>query len=135
MGIDPISLAIIGATVVSAGASIVSGRQQKKAADKQAAIMERESKEKAESEKAEAERVRKLQKVAFLSSGVTLEGSPLLVMEETSAQGRTNAQRTVRAGADQASVTRQQGRAALVGGFGDAASKGASAAFTLNQLK
>ncbi len=39
----------------------------------------------------QSDRIRKIQKMAYLKSGVVLDGSPLLVMEETRAKGEENA--------------------------------------------
>lgn len=59
----------------------------------------------------DAEETRRAQKVAFLASGVELEGSPLLVMEETRRKGLENAAEIRRAGSSSAIATMEEGRA------------------------
>lgn len=49
----------------------------------------------ADQERKEAARVRGQQIAAFLKSGVTLDGSPLLLTSETTDQGNRNAQNTI----------------------------------------
>lgn len=62
----------------------------------------------------EAESTRRAQKVAYLKSGVSLEGSPLLVMEGTRARGQENVEEVLRAGgaATGAAITEGRIRAA-----------------------
>lgn len=49
-------------------------------------------------EKEEYESTRRAQKVAYLASGVDLEGTPLLVMEETTSKGEENVNEILMAG-------------------------------------
>lgn len=121
---------------ISAGIQVASGiagyAQQKKAdraaknaAFAEAAIMEEDAKRAALQERMEADRVRKMQKVAYLTSGVDLEGSPLLVMEETRNKGAENAKNVTDSAAARASLTRQQGsvgRASLIGSLSNTVS-------------
>ncbi len=89
-------------SAVGTGLSVVSGFQQmqagKEAAQQQyettanqvrenARLTERE----AQQELKAADQARRQQKIAYLSSGVSLSGSPLLVMEETRRRGIENA--------------------------------------------
>lgn len=88
-------------------------------------------------EKREAESVRRQQKLAYLKSGVSLEGSPLLMMEKTRLQGQQNVDEIIASGgaASSAALTegrmqaknyKASGRQAFVGGLGKAFSVGAS---------
>lgn len=95
--------------LVSAGLQVASGfmqySQQKKAdkaekrayeeslriAREQGELDKQDAERAAREELAEADRARKLQKMAYLKSGVDLTGSPLLVMEETRSKGEENA--------------------------------------------
>lgn len=108
MGFGP-ELAVIG-TLVSTGASIVQGMQAQSAAKSQAALAReqafaqaaetgRVAGKQAFEEQQEADRIRARQKVLFLKGGVDLEGSPLLVMEETRRTGEENAEEIIQAGA------------------------------------
>lgn len=120
MGLETIAL-------VSAGLQIAQGfmsyREQKKAekadrraaeerrrqADIEARLTEEDAKRAAEEEIAEAEKTRSRQKTLFLKSGVVLEGSPLLVMEETREKGAENAQNVTDAAKRRADLIRRQG--------------------------
>lgn len=126
---------IIGATAISAGASIYGGMSANNAAKKEAALLEeqgRTAQEQADAEAAShATDVRRFaanQSLAFLANGVSLAGSPLLTIEDTVKQGQAevdsitksgNAQRTLYN--QKSEITKNQGRAALIGGFGQAA--------------
>lgn len=128
MGIDPVSMFL-----VSAGLQVASGfasyAQQKKAdkaarnaANEQARLMEEDADRAALQERIEADKVRKTQKIAYLTSGVDLEGSPLLVMEETRNKGEENAKNIKESGYARAKLTREQGavgRASLIGTLSD----------------
>jgi hypothetical protein len=104
MGIDPVSLAVISA--VATGASAVSGfvsqqqaaKQQKKAnaagmaaAEQEAKLTRADAAERARAEQLDARRVRSQQLSLYLKSGVTLDGSPMLVGKETIDRGAQNA--------------------------------------------
>lgn len=101
MGIDPVSMFLM-----SAGLQVASGisqyTQQKKA-DKAAAsaavaqgnIMNADASVAANQELSDAERFRRSQRMMFLKSGVTLDDSPLLVMQETRDKGAKNAQNII----------------------------------------
>lgn len=126
--------------VVSAVSSIAGGVQKQNAARKEARALEDQAILSEQEAKAEAEihatRVRKFaanQKSAFLKNGVTLEGSPLFVLEDTYKYGQDEVNSIVRSGAARATLYRQkaeiarsEGRAALIGGIGSGVSSIAS---------
>jgi hypothetical protein len=58
----------------------------------------------------EADSIRKRQKVAYLKSGVSLSGSPLLVMEETRRKGKENVNEILTAGQYASQSAYQEGR-------------------------
>jgi len=126
MGKSLVALAAIG-TAVSAGASVIGGIQQKNAADDQAAAAQKESELRARAEARENIALESRQRVAFLNSGVSLEGSPLLVLEESRRRGSENVGSILQSGQTQASSLRASGRSALIGGIGKAAQTGFSA--------
>lgn len=127
--------AFLIATIASAGTQIFSGFAANRAAGaeadlqgEQASIAREESIANAERVAADRKDFLKRQKLAFIKSGVSLAGSPLLVLETTRSESqkevdaiakRGRAQETVLL--KQASQTRSGGRAALIGGFGRAA--------------
>lgn len=117
--------------VASAVLSVAGGISKQSAANKearalddQASLMEQEAQEEA---RIHAVRVRKFmgnQKSAFLKNGVTLDGSPLWVLEDTRSAGQAEVDSIVKQGAAKATLSRQraeiarsEGRAALIGGF------------------
>ncbi len=104
MGIDPVSLAI--ASAAFQGVSAVRGYMQERkaekatknanraamaAAEEEARLTRADAGERARAEKLDAARVRAQQIAAYMKSGVTLDGSPLLVSNETTETGNTNA--------------------------------------------
>lgn len=112
---------IAAAAVASAGASIYGGIEGKKAGDQQAALAlaqanaaaaetKRVTDKTAANTAKEAKQYEDQQKLAYLKSGVTLEGSPLLVMEETRRLGADNVAEVKAAGAAQASAQLAEGR-------------------------
>lgn len=115
--------------LVSAGMQLASGfmqySEQKKAdraAEQAAAAQARLQKEDADAaaldEQRQAQDAQRKQRMAYLTSGVDLTGSPLLVMEETRNKGDENAKNVKDRGYAQANLTYQQGsikRANLVG--------------------
>ncbi len=91
----------------------------------------RQSVRQAAQEKTAAEGARRQQKLAYMASGVSLSGSPLLVLEETRQKGLANAQEIMDANTAytkstgletgaQAKSFRSQGRQAFMTGVGSA---------------
>lgn len=126
------------------GLSGIMEYQQQKQADKaekriayaEAAKLQQDASIAALNEQREADRHRSLQKMLFLKSGVSLEGSPLLVMEETRQKGEENARNVRNSASASASVIRQKGsvkRASLVNTGLDVA-KGVYDSYTRNQV-
>ena len=106
--------AVVAAAVIAAGAGVYSADQQRRAgnqqADYNAAVAEEDAKAakaRAEyDEKTHRENVRKIlatQRALYGKSGVSMEGSPLLVMEDTQKQGELYAL-AIRYGGDVASA-------------------------------
>lgn len=104
MGIDPVTLAI--ASAAFQGVSAVSGYMQERkaekaqknanraamaAAEEEARLTREDAAERARGEKLDAARVRAQQIALYMKSGVTLDGSPLLVSNDTTEQGDRNA--------------------------------------------
>ena len=138
MGIDPVSLALIG-TLISAGGSIIGGIQARGVAEQQASdtraeaqrqagLRQEEREQQARLEARENIQLEKRQKLAFLKGGVSLAGSPLLLLAETRRvggenieailkTGRTEATSLLTQGAFQARGLKATGRQALIGGL------------------
>lgn len=148
MGFDPVTAAIILGTT-SMGASVYSGYQQNKAAKAEAAALndqanlaQAEASRSADIAQQENDRLRRSQKLAFIKSGVSLEGSPLLLLEQTRQFGKEQVQSILSRGqaqagvlSTQASQAKNQGRAALVGGIGSAAQAGLNTFAQIGALK
>lgn len=139
MGIETIALVAGGLQVAQGVAGYV---QQKKAdsaarraANAEAAIMEQDAQRAALQEKIEADKVRQQQRVAFLTSGVDLSGSPLLLMEETRNKGNENAKNVTDSASARASLVRQQGSVKRASLIGSAINTGANVANTYMNYK
>ena len=61
-------------------------------AEEQNRLLEQDAGKRALAERRDAARARSQQLALYLKSGVTLDGSPMLVMDETTTQGNENAQ-------------------------------------------
>lgn len=129
MGIDPVTLAIASAAFQGFSA-IRSYQQQNKAsknamraAEEEGRILREDASKRALAEKQDAARVRAQQIAAYMKSGVTLDGSPLLVSSETTEQGERNAANVMSNAESQASLLRNRAKSVQRGDFfGTAAS-------------
>ncbi len=127
---DPITLALIVTTALSAGASIFGGvsKQREAAAQseqlqRQAEIEREETKEEIERKTEERTKFIARQKVAFLASGIGLAGSSLIVLEDTFQQFNKEIASVQRSGAakaglldKEAKIRKKSGKASLIGG-------------------
>lgn len=139
--------AFIAAAVITAGGKILGGMAERDAQKNRAGILEDNARLAAAESEARAKRraleVRKFaanQKLAFLKNGVTLEGSPLLALDETYALGQEEVNAISKSGQAQASaywreaqIAKKQGRAAMIGGIAGAGQTALSAAGTGSQ--
>ena len=134
-------------TVASTASTIIGGIQQRGAASaaakatsreaqRQADLRQQEREIQARSEARENIELEKRQKLAFIKSGVSLEGSPLLLLAETRRRGTENVEALLRSGrteatgllAEGALRSRQlkaSGRQALIGGLTTGAARAA----------
>ena len=128
---------------VSAASSIMGGMQQNAEAKQQARNAEAQgilqSKEnvrvaaaQAQQESAASDDARRKQKLAYLKAGVTLDGTPFAMMEDTKLRGERNVDETIASGASSSAAAMQEGRTtaanyrasgrqALMTGIGNAA--------------
>jgi hypothetical protein len=118
MGIETILMA---ASAVSAVSSVVGGIQGMSEGKNQANIAMAQAEARGAESARVAEREARLtqedaiaterrQKLAYMASGVTLEGSPLLVMEETRRKGQENVDEILRAGQASSAAALAEGR-------------------------
>jgi hypothetical protein len=112
----------LAAAGVGAGASIYSGIEGRKAANEQADMARAQASDEAAEVRRLAARQAELegrnidstiasQKVAYLASGVTLEGSPLLMLEKTRREGAENLEEIRKAGESGSRSSLAQGQA------------------------
>lgn len=140
------ALAVIG-TVVGAAGSIYGGIQADKSAKQEASLQReqgdialQEAQVNASNEAYNQTQAVQRQRLAFLSNGVSLEGSPSMVLEQSKQYGQQQVDSILRQGAARktladrsATITENKGRSALVGGYMSAAGTiGAGAASAYN---
>ena len=123
--------ALIGAMALGAGGQVYSGYQANMSAKREAGLMEDQARVAQAEAQSEAERraneVRKFSKkqaLAFMKSGVSLDGSPLLTIDETVTEGQKEVDAISKAGDakanlsnQRAAITKNEGRAAFVSGI------------------
>ena len=128
-------LALGALTAISVGGSIFSGfaansaaNQEAKLQRQQADIALQESQINAQNEAYNQTQAVQKQRLAFLANGVSLDGSPALVLEESKRYGQSQVDAILRQGqakssllTGEAKITQNKGRASLVGGFTSAA--------------
>lgn len=121
MGAGTASTVATGLSIFSGLSSIVGGMQQSAEAKRQANYAQgtamaqateqaRVSALQAGAERKEAESYRRQQKLAYLKSGVSLEGSPLLMLESTRLRGQKNVNEIISAGGAGAASAITEGR-------------------------
>lgn len=124
---EPISTAAL--MVVGGGLQLKAGLDAKKEAKRQAEINDKETKLKADMNAMEAEKFRARQRMQYLKSGVQLEGSPLLVLEESERLAQIEQQAILDSGTARSDSLKAQGRSRMWEGIGNmmtASAKGVS---------
>jgi len=128
---DPVTAVLVAATVVGAGSQIYQGfaanNEAKKIAgqqEEQARIALSEANRSADQKTVEQRKFLAEQRMAYLASGVTLDGTPGLVGEDTFVQFQQEIDAIRKSGAAQFKVgmlsaqnTKANGRAQLISGF------------------
>ena len=132
MGMDPISLALIATAVVSAGASVYSGVQQKNAMDANAELARREGNQEADAAVAQAEKIRRAARAtagqanaSLAASGVSIsDGTAVRINEQIYKDSEDDAFSTLLTGVrrqrsanDQAGLMEYEGRSARTAGY------------------
>lgn len=122
MGVDPISLALIAATTLSSFQGYQSEQASAKAQERSNAAAMRQAQEEsrlikedavyaANKERQEAQRLRSQQIMQFMKSGVTLDGSPLLTLQETEEESEQNIENILQNANSRARSARLRGQA------------------------
>jgi hypothetical protein len=141
MGLETVMMI---STVMQVAGSVAGYFQQKdadkearNAANAQANLLQSDANRAAQEELVTADKARKTQLMDYLSSGVSLEGSPLLVMQETRNKGIENMKNTLDTARQKGNLLRQQGsvgRASLLGTLGTAAGQVATGYTQYSQI-
>lgn len=112
-------------------------RRESKALKKQGNLAAEESRVEAERREEEGRRFQASQGLGFLKSGVSLAGSPLLVLAETGEETQRQVTATLKGGVTRRSLLREKariartgGRGQLVGGVGAAAATSGFSGFS-----
>ena len=128
-----LALAGAGASLYSGFAANSAARQEAALERQQGDIAASEAQVNAKNEAFNQTQAVQNQRVAFLANGVTLEGSPSMVLEQSKEYGQSQVDAILRQGAakkalaySEATITQNKGRAALIGGILQAGSKGYS---------
>ena len=108
---------LLGLTALSGAGQIFTGIEQQKAASREADEVIRQTEGEATRKRKALDKLSARQRTQFLKSGVTLEGSPLLVLEETRREGVAEIGDIRRAGVSQAQALTNQGRSAFFRGL------------------
>lgn len=128
---DPVTAAAIVGTGFSVGGSIYSGVQTNNSARREAKYIQQQgqialeqSKKDAEIEAFNQRQAIGNQRLAFLANGVSLEGSPMLITQQSEKFGQQSVDAILAQGANQADlanhkakIMKSEGRAALIGGI------------------
>lgn len=121
MSADPVSLALtVGAGLIQHQAQASAARAQARALERNAEIAREIAAQNADQSQRTTKQILGRQRALYLKSGVRLEGTPLLVQQETAAEGELAALKIRRSGdaeaarlSNEARAARLQGRAAL----------------------
>lgn len=116
-----LSTMLLAATAVQAVGGILGGMQANKVAKENARIEMENAKAEAKQKAKEVERLRSLQQAQYGASGVTLDGTPLMVLDETQKEGDAEVNDILRRGSNNAKVLRMEGRNAFTSGLFKAA--------------
>lgn len=144
---DPLTMLAVVATGASIAGGISAGQAQKKAATKSADFQEEQASLALEEAQTNAgiladdrRQLLRRQALAYTKSGVALEGSPLLVLENTRSKSQQEVDAVVKSGAAQyklgmqnAATTRASGRAALTSSYVAGAGQVATTAIGMYQ--
>jgi hypothetical protein len=114
-------LAIVGSVVGAAG-SISAGNAQKKTAQQNAALARMQAEDDARRSRRQSDMLMGRQRAVVAASGTTMEGSPLLIVQDTAAEAETEIRHILRGGEVRANAYQQAGSAAAQAGFIDAGS-------------
>lgn len=114
MGVETLATAL---DPTGFSSSALSGAKKSEAAREQAETLERENKEKAEQMKKENKKFLAKQELSFLKSGVILDGSPLMILNQSASDMSKDLQNLKNSGRVREDAIRRSGRNYLTSGF------------------
>ena len=130
----PAPVAALAIAAVGTALQVAGGEAARKAASAQARAAYDAALANARLHEVEIHKFVSQQQSAYLNSGVTLEGSPLLVLEDTRKQGMAELQAIMQGANYQANTLRAQGRAEMTAGLAGAAMSGSQAIAAYGRL-
>ena len=126
-GIPLLATAAAGASLLQGFTANQAAKQEASLMDQQAQLAQQEASAEADRRATEARKFLAQQKLAYIKNGVRLTGSPLDVLDETISESQKDVNSVVSSGNARANLysakaaqTRNAGRSALIGGFGNA---------------
>jgi len=120
--------------VTGISAPLYEGMEQNKEAQIQAGIVQKEANEQADYVREQNDKFYQEQELAFLKSGVILDGSPLMILEETAREGAKDVKNIRDSGYTKADSLRRSGRKALLGGISNGIQTGIGRGMSLMSM-
>lgn len=114
--------AIIVGSVIGAAGSISAANAQKRAAQQNAALARMQAEEDARRARRDSGALMGRQRAVVGGSGTTMEGSPLLIVQDTAREAEIEVRHILRGGEARARAYQEAGSAAAKAGFIDAGS-------------
>ena len=106
----------IGSSAIRAGASIYQAREARKASKRQAEMERANASRQAEQRRHDMRRRLGVQRASFAAQGLSLDGSPGVLLEETERFGEEDIRDILNMGNLRAKEARRRGKAAWIGG-------------------
>jgi hypothetical protein len=114
--------AIIVGSVISAAGSLSAASSQKKAAQQNATLARLQAEEEVRRLRRQSDALMGRQRAVVAASGTTMEGSPLLIVQDTAREAEIEIRHILRGGEARANAFQQAGSAAAQAGLIDAGS-------------
>lgn len=108
------------APLLGAGAKFYAANEARKASNRQADLIREQTRRDAEQRKLQNRRLMASQRARYSAAGVTLEGTPGLVLDETDRLAAQDISDLYYFGNQNADAARRSGRASMIGGTLDA---------------
>ncbi|MFV1850114.1 MAG: hypothetical protein ACMZ66_05340 [Thalassospira sp.] len=110
------------APFLGAGAKLYAANEARRASNRQADLIREQASRDAAQRQRQNQRLLASQRARYSAAGVTLEGTPGLVLDETDSMAAQDISDIYYFGNQSANAARRSGRAGMIGGFLDASS-------------